>query len=207
MVTPYSSLSKLADFLPFNFSLLFFLLQDFEVKVIISGTCHHPSNLTIFLDSGVLRFVCLQTTGTSADTPTISHDGYSATVNQSQAKKPTTRCYGWHCIRVYTSAKTLHNISSEFTIIVDKITKSQDIGDIEIPLLIDLKKAFDTIDHRILLRKLYSYGIRGSMLKWMESYLTDRSQYVVFDGKVSETRGIKCGVPQGSILGPLLFII
>ena len=92
-------------------------------------------------------------------------------------------------------------------ILVDKITKSQDIGDIVITLLIDLKKAFDTIDHRILLRKLYSYGIRGSMLKWMESYLTDRSQYVVFDGKVSQTRGIKCGVPQGSILGPLLFII
>ena len=76
-----------------------------------------------------------------------------------------------------------------------------------ITLLIDLKKAFDTIDHRILLRKLYSYGVRGSMLKWMESYLTDRSQYVVFDGKGSETHGIKCGVPQGSILGPLLFII
>ena len=63
------------------------------------------------------------------------------------------------------------------------------------------------IDLKILLRKLYSYGIRGSMLKWMESYLTDRSQYVVFDGKVSETHGIKCGVPQGSILGLLLFII
>ena len=91
--------------------------------------------------------------------------------------------------------------------LVDKITKSQDIGDIVITLLIDLKKAIDTIDHRILIRKLYSYGIRGSMLKWMESYLTDRSQYVVFDGKISETRGIKCGVPQGSILGPLLFII
>ena len=73
---------------------------------------------------------------------------------------------------------------------VDKITKSQDIGDIVITLLIDLKKVFDIIDHRILLRKLYSYGIRGSMLKWMESYLTDRSLYVVFDGKVSETRGI-----------------
>ena len=91
--------------------------------------------------------------------------------------------------------------------LVDKITKSQAIGDIVITLLIDLKKAFDSIDLRILLRKLYSYGIRGSMLKWMESYLTNRSQYVVFDGKVSETRGIKCGVPRGSILGPLLFII
>ena len=78
--------------------------------------------------------------------------------------------------------------------LVDKITKSQDIGDIVITLLIDLKKAFDSIDLRILLRKLYSYGIRGSMLKWMESYLTTRSQYVVFDVKVSETCGIKCGV-------------
>ena len=91
--------------------------------------------------------------------------------------------------------------------LVDKITKSQDIGDIMITLLIDLKKAFDTIDYRIVLRKLYSYGIRGSMLKWMECYLTDRSQYVVFDGKVSGTRGIRCGVPQGAILGSLLFII
>ena len=45
------------------------------------------------------------------------------------------------------------------------------------------------------------------MLKWFESYLTGRSQYVIFDGKVSETRNIKCGVPQGSILGPLLFIV
>ena len=86
------------------------------------------------------------------------------------------------------------------------ITKSQDIGDIVITLLIDLKKAFDTIDHRILLRKLYSYGIRGTMFKWIESYLTGRSQYVIFDGKVSESRSIECGVPQGSILGPLLFI-
>ena len=102
-----------------------------------------------------------------------------------------------------------HGRSTQLAIItlVDKITKSQDIADIVITLLIDLKKAFDTIDHRILLRKLYSCGIRGSMLKLMESYLTDGLQYVVFDGKVSRSRGIKCGVPQGSILGPLLFII
>ena len=90
---------------------------------------------------------------------------------------------------------------------VEKIIKSQDIGNIVIALFIDLKKAFDAIDHQILLRKLYSYGIRGSMLKWFESYLTTRSQYVVFDGEASETHGVKCGVPQGSILGPLLFIL
>ena len=91
--------------------------------------------------------------------------------------------------------------------LVDRITKSQDIGDIVIALFIDLKNAFDTIDHRILLRKLYSYGIRGSMLKWFESYLTARPHDVVFDGEASETHDVKCGVPQGSILGPLLFIL
>ena len=71
-------------------------------------------------------------------------------------------------------------------ILVDKITKSQDMGDIVIAILIDLKKAFDTVDHKILLRKLYVYGIRGYMLKWFESYLSNRTQYVVFDGEKSD---------------------
>ena len=91
--------------------------------------------------------------------------------------------------------------------LVDRITKSQDMGDIVIAILIDLKKAFDTVDHKILLRKLYAYGIRGNMLKWFESYLSHRTQYVVFDGEESDTDSIKCGVPQGSILGPLLCIL
>ena len=91
--------------------------------------------------------------------------------------------------------------------LVDRITKSQDIGDIVITLLINLNKAFDTINHWILLRKLYSSRIRGTMFKWIESYLTGRSQYLIFDGEVSETRSIKCGAPQGSILEPLLFIL
>ena len=54
---------------------------------------------------------------------------------------------------------------------------------------------------------MYAYGIRGHILKWFESYLTDRSQYVTYDGINSDTSFLKCGVPQGSILGPLLFII
>ena len=66
-------------------------------------------------------------------------------------------------------------------------------------LFIDLKKEFDTVHHRILLRKLYAYGIRGILLKWFESYLTDRSQYVIYDGVESEIRPVECGVPQGSI--------
>ena len=69
------------------------------------------------------------------------------------------------------------------------------------------KKAFDTVDHKILLKKLYAYGIRGVALKLLESHLSGRSQYVVYDYQQSATLSITCGVPQGSVIGPLLFII
>ena len=100
-----------------------------------------------------------------------------------------------------------HSTQQAIITLIDKITKSLDNGDIVISLFIDLKKAFDTVDHRILLRKLYAHGIRGTMLKWIESYLSGRTQYVVFDGQESEIHGVQCGVTQGSILGPLLFIL
>ena len=100
-----------------------------------------------------------------------------------------------------------HPTQQAIITLFDNITKSLDNGNIAISIFIDLKKAFDTVDHRILLRKLYAYGIRGPMLKWIESYLTGRTQYVIFDGEESEVRTVQCGVPQGSILGPLLFIL
>ena len=72
---------------------------------------------------------------------------------------------------------------------------------------IDLCKAFDTLDHDILIKKLSIYGIKGVALKLLESYLKDRQQYVSFMNTTSNINNITCGVPQGSVLGPLLFVL
>ena len=74
-------------------------------------------------------------------------------------------------------------------------------------IFIDLKKAFDTVNHTILLKKLEHYGIRGVPLQWFESYLSDRKQFVSVNGHSSDELEIKHGVPQGSVLGPLLLLL
>ena len=82
---------------------------------------------------------------------------------------------------------------------------SMDKGEVTL-LLLDLSAAFDTLDHGILLERLESrFGIKGTALKWIESYLTDRHQSVLINGVRSDRKSLKYGVPQGSVLGPLLF--
>jgi len=89
----------------------------------------------------------------------------------------------------------------------DKISEAIDKNQFSIGVFIDLSKAFDTLDHNILLNKLHYYGVRGNALSWFKSYLNNRKQYVHYNNYSSTYLPIRCGVPQGSILGPLLFLI
>ena len=74
-------------------------------------------------------------------------------------------------------------------------------------IFMDLSKAFDTIDHDILPQKLYHYGFREVSNEWFKSYLSNRKQMVSYNSILSSSESVECGVPQGSILGTLLFII
>jgi len=73
-------------------------------------------------------------------------------------------------------------------------------------IYLDFSKAFDKVDHRILLKKLHKYGIRGNLHRWLQSFLSDRTQHVVIDGVSSTKTKVVSGVPQGTVLGPLLFL-
>ena len=101
-----------------------------------------------------------------------------------------------------------HNTTSAVAFLCDEIIQNHEKGlSVLIGVFIDLQKAFDTIDHSILIDKLRHYGIRGVALQWFISYLKERTQSVQIRHTKSLKLSINCGVPQGSILGPILFII
>jgi hypothetical protein len=103
--------------------------------------------------------------------------------------------------------RTNHSTDMALTILIDKVVDALEKGHLMVGIFLDFSKAFDTVNHNILLEKLNRYGVRGVSNDWVRSYLDKRSQFCTYDGTKSETKFISCGVPQGSILGPLLFLI
>ena len=100
-----------------------------------------------------------------------------------------------------------HSANLALIYLEDKIYNSLDKGEYVLGLFLELTKAFDTVNHDILLQKLEQLGIRGISLNWFKSYLSNRSPNADYSGVSSELHYIRCGVPQMSVLGPLLFLL
>ena len=103
--------------------------------------------------------------------------------------------------------RSLHSTEYGAIKITDKILSEMDKGNTPLAIFLDLSRAFDILDHHMLLEKLNNYGIQNNSLNWFSSYLTNRKQFVQIESTRSQACNMPIGVPQGSILGPLLFII
>ena len=101
-----------------------------------------------------------------------------------------------------------HSTETALLKVVSDMSDAMDCGKVTLLGMLDIRAAFDTVDHDILIMRLETmYGISGSVVKWIKSFISDRCQSVSFTNSTSTSVNLQCGVPQGSVLGPLLYIL
>ena len=103
--------------------------------------------------------------------------------------------------------RSAHSTTHALLYLTEEVRKALDSNCFSCGIFVDLQKAFDTVDHEILLHKLNHYGVRGIENNWFKSYLSNRKQFVSINGSISKEVYVQHGVPQGSVLGPLLFLL
>ena len=133
-------------------------------------------------------------------------------INKLLEKIVHERCYNFlekfNCLYKYQFGfRKSHSTNHALIEITEKIRKALDSRKFACGIFVDLQKAFDTVNHEILLKKLEHYGLRNMTNSWFKSYLNNRKQLVSLNGVDSETQIMQHGAPQGSVLGPLLFLI
>ena len=135
-----------------------------------------------------------------------------STVSKIFEKTVFTQVYNYFCAHklFYESQygfRKCHSTELAAIELVDRLCNYLDAGKVPVSVFLDLSKAFDTLNHTILIEKLRYYGLNDTSLNWFHSYLHDRLQFTKYNSVCSDVVTLSTGVPQGSILGPLLFII